>query len=192
MKRFNQSRLLTIIFLLATFLFISIGCEKGSPLSTLDAEYQNQVMETNNNYGFKILKTKTQSFSKEFVAEQIISRRGGQIEVGDSLHGVSSLTFYPFSVTEDVLVSFWWESTGFLEGGSEFSPHGTQFFIPVKLELSYKDADLGDVNEDDLKIYYYHEDTGVWEALYSRVDKEAKTVTAYLRHFSRYAIGDTP
>jgi hypothetical protein len=179
------------IFLTVIFVILLIGCQSQMPLSPLD-EDQTQINSAVDQYGFKILRAKTASFSKEFVNEQMITPVGGQIELGNPAFGLSSLTFYPFSVTKNVIVRFWWESTGFLEGGCEFSPHGTQFLIPVKLELSYKDAELGSVNEDDLKIYYYHEDTGIWEALNSTVDKEAKTVTAYLEHFSRYAIGDTP
>jgi hypothetical protein len=92
-------------------------------------------------------------------------------------------------VDDEVLVTFWWESTGFLTGGAEFSPHGIIFDKQVRIALSYKDADLIGINEDDLKIYYHHEDTGEWEVIGDRVDKTRKMVIGYTTHFSRYAVG---
>jgi hypothetical protein len=167
------------------------GCSKDvtSLGPEMNEEFTKEV-DNSNPYGFNILQSNAaNSLAKEFVTEQQITPWGGTIQVGDEEHGISSLTFYPYSVTQNVDVRFWWESTGFLEGGSEFSPHGTQFFIPVRLQLSYKDTDLQGMNEDDLKIYYYNEDISVWEAQRTTVNKDNKVVVAWLKHFSRYAVG---
>jgi hypothetical protein len=189
MKKSKNSEYGITLILTVLFLILLVGCQNQTPLSPL-SEDPLQKIDVTEEYGFNILKSNTQSLAKEYTAKKWIGKEGGVIEVGDWWHGISSLKFYEGSVNEYVLVTFWWESTGFLEGGCEFSPHGIQFDKPVRVELSYKDADLGDVNEDDLKIFYYHEDTGEWEALDSTVNKWKKTVTAYLEHFSRYAIGE--
>jgi len=76
-----------------------------------------------------------------------------------------------------------------LQGGAEFSPHGTTFNNPVAIRLSYKDADLTGINEQDIKIWYFNEIEGVWELIASDVDTGKKRVTGYIEHFSRYAIG---
>lgn len=178
----------TLYLLTISLLILAVGCSNQNPV-------EPEVTAANspaNDYGFNIIQSNHQGFDKEFTAVKYIGPRGGKIDVGDSQHGISSLTFLPNSVTQMVRVKFWWESTGFLEGGSEFSPHGLQFVQPVLLKLSYKDADLGDVPEDSLRVYYFHEEQNYWEALPSTVVKDQKVVITWLHHFSRYALGDAP
>ena len=50
------------------------------------------------------------------------------------------------------------------------------------------DADLGDVNEEDLKIWYFNEDDGMWELIGDIVDTKHKMVGGLLAHFSKYAL----
>ncbi len=123
---------------------------------------------------------------KSFQQSKWIGDDGGTISVGDEVHGISKLVFPEDAVDDDVLITFSMESTDLLE--VQFSPHGITFDEPVRLELSYKDADLTGVNEDDLKIYYYNENTGVWELVGDQVDKTKKVVVGYTNHFSRYAV----
>jgi len=59
---------------------------------------------------------------------------------------------------------------------------------PVKIELSYKTADLTGIDENILGVYYFNEETDLWEFVGGEVDKKGKKVTAYLNHFSRYAV----
>mgnify|MGYP004666637511 FL=1 len=47
------------------------------------------------------------------------------------------------------------------------------------------------LNEDNLSIYYYNTDTSKYEKIDSEVDKKNKTVTAKLKHFSNYVVGDS-
>ena len=107
---------------------------------------------------------------------------------GDDLHGRSWLYFPRYAMNQATTITMDWESTGFLEGGAQFSPHGVQFNKPVTVWISYKDADLGDVNEKDLKIWYFNEDTGMWELIGDVVDTEHKMVGGLLAHFSKYAL----
>ncbi len=196
MKLFKLFSFLTVVFLI-TFIVL-LGCEKQGPVVPVAEGNVNEVLTSNNliqpnsSYGFKILRSKNLKFAKEFYSEALITPEGGSISVGDEEHGISTLRFRHGSVDQEVLVGFWWESTGFLEGGCEFSPHGITFNMPVDLILSYKDADLTGINEDNLSIYYYNEDTQTWERLCSKVNKNKKYVKACLEHFSRYAIGEVP
>ncbi len=164
------------------------ACSEHSPLqSTTD-----KTTATRRAPGeLKILKSKFGvSLNKLFVKEKLITvDEGGKVEVGDDEHGKSRLKFEEGDVSQDVLVRFEWESTGLLQGGAEFSPHGTTFNNPVKIRLSYKDADLTGVNEDDLEIRYYNEVTGEWEFIGNEVNTSKKVVIGYTDHFSRYAIG---
>ena len=86
-------------------------------------------------------------------------------------------------------ITFWWESNSFQ---AEFSPHGTMFNVPVRMELSYEDADLTGIDENDLRIYYYNDATQEWELIGDQVDTVNKIVIGYTNHFSRYAIGMEP
>jgi len=172
--------ILTSAALLAGLAIHFNACTEQSPL-------QSGASAT----GFNILKSKNPSLNKVFQKTKKIGHEGGTIKVGDEAHGKSNLVIPKNAIDkgDKVLLTFWWKSTGFLEGGSDFSPHGTLFNEPVQLELSYKDADLTGVNEDDLEIRYYNEGTGQWEFIGNEVDKNKKVVRGYTDHFSRYAIG---
>ena len=92
---------------------------------------------------------------------------------------------------EDLVISFDWAASGTLAGmlsSLEFGPHGTQFNNPVKVELSYKMADVKGIDESKLRIFYFNEETGIWELVGGEVDKRGRKVTVYVAHFSRYAV----
>ncbi|MCH7755888.1 hypothetical protein IH970_12300 [candidate division KSB1 bacterium] len=139
----------------------------------------------------KILKSKSGvSLQKRFVSRWYVPLGAyGWAYVGDNLHGRSWLYFPRYAMNRSTIVTMDWESTGFLEGGAKFSPHGVQFNKPVTVWISYKDADLGDINEEDLRIWYFNEDAGMWEVIGDVVDIKHKMVGGLLHHFSRYAIG---
>ncbi len=176
----------TIQFIAAGLMTLSLtlhfsACTEQSPLTPELSETQSS--------GFKILKVKNPSLKKEFERSRWIGPFGGAIVVGTPGHGISRLSVPFGALSTWIQINFWWESAGFLEGGADFSPHGTKFNLPVRVELSYKRADLTGVNEDNLEIRYYNETTGQWELIGNQVDKVKKVVIGYTDHFSRYAIG---
>jgi len=59
--------------------------------------------------------------------------------------------------------------------------------------IRYTDEELKEkgLNEDNLSLYYYNEKENKYEKIDSKVDKENKTVTATLKHFSMYVLGDS-
>jgi len=178
------TKIITALTAMIALVFFS-GCEKQSPLATGDKNYRQDTPT-----GFTILRSTEYSLDRLFVeAEWITVQNGGTITVGNYWHGYSKIVFEPGDVSQDVEVTFSWESRGLLEGGAEFQPHGITFNNPVYVELSYKRADLEGISEDDLEIWYYNEYTNIWEPVFGNVDKSEQVVSGYLEHFSRYAIG---
>ena len=72
----------------------------------------------------------------------------------------------------------------------DLGPEGLVFNKAVEFKISYKRLDLGDVNEEDLTIYFVDYKTNTWIDTYAKVDTKKKTVTAQIDHFSRYALSD--
>jgi len=126
-----------------------------------------------------------------YVSKFIKNKSGGKVEVGGKDAGKCKIEFKKNDLPEDMTIEFQWAADGYLEGllsNVEFGPEGTEFNNPVKVEFSYRLADLGDIDEDDLRVFYYNEDTGEWELIGGEVDKKEKIIRVLLKHFSRYAI----
>ena len=176
MKNFkNTIATLTAAVLLTGLALNFNACTEQSPLSPEPSEG-----------GFEILQVRHPRLMKAFQQSKWIDGAGGTISVGDKKHGESKIVIPEAAVGQGVLITFSWESTDLLV--ANFSPHGMTFDKPVRVELSYKDADLTGVNEDSLKIYYNNENTGVWELVGEQVDKTKKVVVGHTNHFSRYAL----
>lgn len=58
--------------------------------------------------------------------------------------------------------------------------------------ISYTDEDLikYGINEDNLSIFYYDEKQSKYEKIETTIDKNNNTLTAKLKHFSNYVVGD--
>lgn len=63
----------------------------------------------------------------------------------------------------------------------------------ANVSINYTDEELKEngLNEDNLSIYYYDEENLKYEKIDTIVDKENKTLTATLKHFSNYVVGDS-
>ena len=185
----NVKLMRSIPLILAIGLLLTIvACERDLPMTAEQpvASSANQVT---------ILKVKDDPVSgleKLFVVERLIDDDGGLIRIGDYDSGYSGLKFPEDAINEDqypdgVLIQFYWESESMLQ--ADFYPEGLTFDEPVTLRLSYKDADLTGVIEEDLGIYYYNPSTDNWELISNQVNTNAKYVEGHINHFSRYAIG---
>lgn len=130
------------------------------------------------------------ALGKRFIASWYVSYfAGGWIYAGDAMHGYTYLYFPAYALNQSSIITIDWESTGLLEGGVDFSPEGTQFNTPVTVWISYKDVNLGDIPEENLRIWYWNEAEQVWELIGDTVDTQNKMVGGLLHHFSRYALG---
>ena len=123
--------------------------------------------------------------------QYIKAEDGGFIILGNWDYGFSTISFGRNELPPSDSIFFEWAPQTTFDGmmnGLEFGPHGTQFNGPVTVTLSYQAADLTGVNQEDLKIAYFNENTGEWEIQQTHVNKWMKTVVVYLQHFSRYAL----
>ena len=68
----------------------------------------------------------------------------------------------------------------------EFGPEGTQFTVPVTIELPYDPALAGDPR--GLAVHYYDPVRRAWEELVSEVDAARRVVRARVSHFSLYQV----
>lgn len=127
-----------------------------------------------------------------FYAHKFMQRtKGGGIKLGNGDTGESKIKINKHALPEDTDIKFEWAAGPAMEGvlsDLTFGPHGTQFIEPVKVELSYKMADLTGIDESTLQVFYFNEDTGLWELIGGEVDLSKKRITVYLPHFSRYAL----
>ena len=174
---------------IGVFLGVSlIACSKELPLSLRESSLEDQLnsnVKTTNQ--IKFLKAKIPGLAKILEKSQlVIADVGGLVRIGDSETGYSGVKFLPGALQEDTTINIWWDSQNFQ---AEFSPHGITFNEPVLMRLSYNDADLGDIDENSLRIWYYNEVNDVWEMIGNEVNTEQKYVQGYARHFSRYAVG---
>jgi len=71
----------------------------------------------------------------------------------------------------------------------QLGPDGATFDPPVTMTWSYDPADIPDgVAEEELVIAYYDEGAGEWQELEFEVDPESDTLSAYIDHFSTFAV----
>lgn len=187
----NDTKFSAALFLAIAIAFILVSCSTDNTMAP-NVVKDSYVVQSNT--GPVTLLQVDNALGKrsgaELYAEQFITAAdGGALVVGNTLQGFSTFTFEPNALPQDLLISVSWCDGQFCEG--VFNPHGTQFNQPVRVELSYKRAVLRGIDENDLKVYYYNEDTDLWEYIGGEVDTENKVIVVYLEHFSRYAIVKT-
>jgi len=186
MKKLKASLQIVTIVAVLVMMLVPIGCEKQSPIAP--AEVSSKVVKTSDQIRF--LKNVNPGFAKTFlVSEWVTVASGGLVTVGDENCGHSFLDFLPGDLPADTTITFGWDSNGYI---TDLMPHGIVFNSPVELALSYKDADLSGLVEDSLRIWYFNDNTNLWELVGGTVNTTDKVVEGYIEHFSRYALGDAP
>jgi hypothetical protein len=70
---------------------------------------------------------------------------------------------------------------------ADYGPNGW-FLEPVKITISYADADLRNVDIKKLTIAWYSEMLGTWIDVGGTVDRVNMTISAYVWHFTQYTI----
>jgi hypothetical protein len=71
---------------------------------------------------------------------------------------------------------------------NEFGTNGLVFAKPVKVTMSYRDADLAGIDESTIRIGWLNESTGQFQDIVCTVDQANKTVAGEVEHFSAYAL----
>jgi len=71
----------------------------------------------------------------------------------------------------------------------DFTPDGATFNQPLTITMKYSSSIIDESYlEDSLVIAYYDKSINQWVKLDCVIDKNAKTVTAYITHFTPYAL----
>jgi len=72
--------------------------------------------------------------------------------------------------------------------GYRFLPHGTKFANKIKIKLPYKKSAVPPgQTEDDIKTFYFDEESGNWKELERvLVDKTTQEITSYTDHFTDF------
>lgn len=96
------------------------------------------------------------------------------------------LTFPPNALPADTLVSINIPDLAVFE--NHFGTDGLKFNAPVKVVMSYRDADLTGIQESKITIAWFNQNTGQWNGMPCVLDRINKTVTGYVEHFSAYAL----
>ncbi len=81
------------------------------------------------------------------------------------------------------------EESSIIGQAYDLEPDGATFDPPVTLAWSYESAYFPQgIDEEELSIAYYDEDTDEWVALESEVDPEAMIITALVDHLATFTI----
>jgi hypothetical protein len=96
------------------------------------------------------------------------------------------LNFPPGALDSDTLASICIPNILLFE--NRFGTHGLVFNHPVRVVMSYRDADLSGVDESTITIAWFDEGSGSWDRMECVLDTVNKTVSGYLNHFSAYAL----
>jgi hypothetical protein len=127
----------------------------------------------------KILRTEVNmTWQRE---KSIPGDKGGIVWVGDYTRGISDVTIFPDKNYEQIDVNFYWKTKGLLMGKVNFAPDEIKEIDPIRIRLSYQDAELLDVDENQIKLFGFNEKKSSWEPLESRVDKAQKRVVGFLK-----------
>jgi hypothetical protein len=169
------------LFLFAYLLLVQ-GCSENIPFPTKHsfkpaAEFELQPLRR-----LQSIRMKPAEFDDEWecVTKLIKAKKGGRVKLDRNSvripkHALTEDKPISISVNEDLVIC-------------DFGPDGTVFEKPVKITISYEDADLEGVDEDAISVYWWDPDNCCWEELESKVNKKKKTVSAEIWHFSRYAL----
>ena len=80
---------------------------------------------------------------------------------------------------------------GLLDTVYNFYTEGKLDSAKVTIPYNIEDINNKKLNEDNLTLYYFNEDSKKLEAIPTTVDKVNKVITVTLSHFSKYVLGDS-
>ncbi|MBN2183864.1 MAG: hypothetical protein JW746_00900 [Candidatus Krumholzibacteriota bacterium] len=172
MRRSKAQIFLTSI----TFLSVlaAMGCGTNSPVTPS----QDDTLPGVENPLFVQLTASSGSSSLDLLASSpgtIVSAEKGGIVT----NGYYTLYFPPGALDEDTEITI--EMPRFPEAVVELGPHGIQFNKPVTMSLSH---DMVDSDVDSFIVYWFNEDSGLWENIGGETSDQSTTVA--LEHFSEY------
>ncbi len=174
-SKFNSPFLKSVSVFILVVLMMA-GCSR-SPLDNTDVPQQPTLLQRS-----EAFKASVQYSASELYIEQVISAsEGGRLELLDVV-----LEIPAGAVPHDTIFSISIPDLNVFY--NEFGTNGLVFEKPVKVTMSYRDADLTGINEASIRIAWFNYQTGVFEDLACTVDTVNKSITAELEHFSAYGL----
>jgi hypothetical protein len=67
-------------------------------------------------------------------------------------------------------------------------PLGTDLQAPAEITIHYSEEELGDVDEEELSVYWENTEEGTWEYVGGTVDPDSNTVTARIDTFRTFTL----
>ena len=174
----QTKRLSMLVFgaLLMAMLF-AVGCSDQAILDQPDNSTQPQLLTRS----AKAAAVATSAGDPLYIESVVSDASGGTVALYDVMleipaGAVGNDTLFSISIP-DPLVFF-----------NEFGTHGLVFNNPVKVTMSYRDANLIGVDESSIRIVWLDERDGTLKDIDCVIDRNNKTVTGFLNHFSAYGL----
>ncbi len=176
MKGFNFNGVCSkAVVLLVIMVFAAIGCSENPLGADKKSEPQMLMRSAEAVSGISL---STAAFS---VQQRISAETGGILNLLDV-----TLEIPPGAVPKDTIFSI--DIPDINVFYNEFGTSGLVFDVPVKVTMSYRNADLGGVDESTIRIGWLNPNTNEFIDVECEVDFSTQTVTGYLDHFSAYAL----
>jgi hypothetical protein len=116
-------------------------------------------------------------------AEQLVTTAGGSVGGAQTLGIQVDIPAGALREAQNV----WVHVVGSEAVQVDFGP-SYQFEKPVLVTIDLSNAELAGHNVSDLSIWWFNEDTELWEKIAS--SSNGTTIFAYVSHFSIYGVGD--
>ncbi len=189
MKRQNWMNKILSAGALVGALFLAIGCSNepaSGPMSPVKSTVSDKTSLTKGSAtttSLTPLRRKTRSTngyggtSSKVISSNgggSLSYRGHTMEVSKYSFSEQQKEFYITDVNSDLIQA-------------NYGPDGW-FLLPVKITISYADADLTNADLKKLTIAWYSETLGMWIDVGGMVDRVNKTISVYVWHFTQYTI----
>ncbi len=173
MTNFKTNRLMTALFSIVIFIFVGlVGC---SQCPTGIDEQESAALLKRSLSAQKVL-------GDAVYTEAVISAsEGGTLILNDV-----ELYFPPKALANDTLISI--DIPDMSVFANNFGTNGLVFNVPVRVTMSYRDADLTGITETNIKMAWFNDRTGTWDIIDCKLDSVNKRVIANVYHFSAYGL----
>ncbi len=170
----KRSQMLTgAVLLAAVILLIELmGCSR---IPTQSVQPGQTVLLKRNLAAHKLLG------SSAYADTVFTAAEGGIISLLDV-----ELTFPPNALPADTVIFIDIPDAAVFE--NHFGTDGLVFNSPVKVVMSYRDADLTGIDESKITLAWFNNVTSQWNSMVCVLDRVNKTVTGNVEHFSAYAL----
>jgi hypothetical protein len=191
MKRYNWFRKLFLSASLSGLMLLAAGCEQGPSTANL-SPIQPEI--TTNRPALAKAANSKKRLKKQHAntggrVSKVMGHKGGKLELGD----------YKVEVPKDALTEEREISITVIDDAGnyydvDFRPRRADFGAdgwfkrPVKITITYDDADLSGIDPNTLAISWYDEATGEWIDVASEIDAKKNKITAWVWHFTQYSI----